>query len=86
MSIRFDNRVAVVTSPSQYGALTDELRRSGGELSDETRARLASAAFWWRIWRGSSSRRDGPSRPGGECTTIFQRRRKRQRLHLQLSL
>ena len=39
------NRVAVVTSPSQYGALTDELRRSGGELSDETRARLASAAF-----------------------------------------
>lgn len=39
------NRVAVVTSPSQYGEVTDELRHSGGELSDETRARLASAAF-----------------------------------------
>ncbi len=39
------NRVAVVTSPSQYGQVTDELRSSGGELSDETRARLQSAAF-----------------------------------------
>ena len=37
--------VAVVTDPSQYPALIAELRSSGGELSEATRARLAQAAF-----------------------------------------
>ena len=37
--------VAVVTHPSQYGALLDELRRTGGHVSDATRARLAVEAF-----------------------------------------
>jgi phosphoribosylaminoimidazolecarboxamide formyltransferase/IMP cyclohydrolase len=37
--------VAVVTAPSQYGAVLDELRASGGSISDETRARLAIEAF-----------------------------------------
>ncbi|MGH7389335.1 MAG: bifunctional phosphoribosylaminoimidazolecarboxamide formyltransferase/IMP cyclohydrolase [Candidatus Rokuibacteriota bacterium] len=37
--------VAVVTDPSQYGAVIDELRASGGALSAATRARLATEAF-----------------------------------------
>ncbi|HEY8425980.1 MAG TPA: bifunctional phosphoribosylaminoimidazolecarboxamide formyltransferase/IMP cyclohydrolase [Limnochordales bacterium] len=40
------DRVAVVTDPSQYPALLDELRRSpSGQLSPATRRRLAVAAF-----------------------------------------
>jgi phosphoribosylaminoimidazolecarboxamide formyltransferase/IMP cyclohydrolase len=37
--------VGVVTDPSQYAAVLDELRASGGRLSDETRERLALEAF-----------------------------------------
>ena len=37
--------VAVVTDPSQYAAVLDELRASGGALSDETRSGLAREAF-----------------------------------------
>jgi phosphoribosylaminoimidazolecarboxamide formyltransferase / IMP cyclohydrolase len=37
--------VAVVTAPSQYGAVLEELRASGGSLSDTTRFRLAQDAF-----------------------------------------
>jgi phosphoribosylaminoimidazolecarboxamide formyltransferase/IMP cyclohydrolase len=37
--------VAVVTDPSQYAAVLDELEKSGGALSVETRARLAAEAF-----------------------------------------
>ena len=37
--------VGVVTDPSQYGAVLEELRASGGTLSDATRARLALEAF-----------------------------------------
>jgi phosphoribosylaminoimidazolecarboxamide formyltransferase / IMP cyclohydrolase len=37
--------VAVVTSPSDYGAIADEMMRSGGELSRETKWRLAQKAF-----------------------------------------
>ena len=37
--------VAVVTDPSQYRAVLDELRAAGGALSDATRARLACEAF-----------------------------------------
>jgi phosphoribosylaminoimidazolecarboxamide formyltransferase / IMP cyclohydrolase len=37
--------VAVVTDPSQYRDVLDELRASGGALADETRARLAREAF-----------------------------------------
>ncbi|MBZ5570524.1 MAG: bifunctional phosphoribosylaminoimidazolecarboxamide formyltransferase/IMP cyclohydrolase [Acidobacteriia bacterium] len=37
--------VAVVTSPSDYGSIADELARSGGELSAATRWRLAQKAF-----------------------------------------
>jgi len=37
--------VAVVTAKSQYGAVLDELRSSGGSLSDATRFRLAQEAF-----------------------------------------
>ena len=37
-------RVGVVTSPSQYAGVLEELRGSG-ELSDDTRRRLAAAAF-----------------------------------------
>jgi phosphoribosylaminoimidazolecarboxamide formyltransferase / IMP cyclohydrolase len=37
--------VAVVTDPGQYAAILDELRVSGGALSDETRAELAGEAF-----------------------------------------
>jgi len=37
--------VAVVTAQSQYGAVLDELRSSGGALSDATRFRLAQEAF-----------------------------------------
>ena len=37
--------VGVVTDPSQYAAVLDELRTTGGTLSDETRARLALEAF-----------------------------------------
>lgn len=37
--------VAVVTHPSQYGALLEELRESGGQLGEVTRARLAQEAF-----------------------------------------
>jgi phosphoribosylaminoimidazolecarboxamide formyltransferase/IMP cyclohydrolase len=37
--------VGVVTDPGQYGPVLDELRRSGGALSDATRFRLAFEAF-----------------------------------------
>ena len=37
--------VAVVTSPSDYNAIADEMARSGGELSKETKWRLAQKAF-----------------------------------------
>jgi len=37
--------VAVVTSPADYQAIADEMARSGGELSIETRWRLAQKAF-----------------------------------------
>jgi len=37
--------VAVVTSPADYGALTEEMARSGGELSAATKWRLAQRAF-----------------------------------------
>jgi phosphoribosylaminoimidazolecarboxamide formyltransferase/IMP cyclohydrolase len=37
--------VAVVTAPSQYAAVLDELRASGGALGAETRGRLAREAF-----------------------------------------
>ncbi|MCG8606066.1 bifunctional phosphoribosylaminoimidazolecarboxamide formyltransferase/IMP cyclohydrolase [bacterium] len=37
--------VAVVTSPSQYEELADELNNRNGEVSLQTRKRLASAAF-----------------------------------------
>jgi phosphoribosylaminoimidazolecarboxamide formyltransferase/IMP cyclohydrolase len=37
--------VAIVTSSADYGAISDELERSGGELSLATRWRLAQQAF-----------------------------------------
>ena len=37
--------VAVLTSPADYGAVADELSRSGGELSRSTRWKLAQKAF-----------------------------------------
>ncbi len=37
--------VGVITDPSQYAPVLDELRKSGGALSPETRARLALEAF-----------------------------------------
>jgi phosphoribosylaminoimidazolecarboxamide formyltransferase / IMP cyclohydrolase len=37
--------VGVITDPSQYAAVLEELRTSGGALSDETRGRLALEAF-----------------------------------------
>ncbi|HEV8583943.1 MAG TPA: bifunctional phosphoribosylaminoimidazolecarboxamide formyltransferase/IMP cyclohydrolase [Methylomirabilota bacterium] len=37
--------VAVVTDPSQYAGVLDELKRAGGALSDATRFRLAQEAF-----------------------------------------
>src|ERR1700758_1589005 len=37
--------VAVVTSPSDYNAIADELAKSGGELSSATKWRLAQRAF-----------------------------------------
>jgi phosphoribosylaminoimidazolecarboxamide formyltransferase/IMP cyclohydrolase len=37
--------VAVVTDPGQYAPLLEELTRSGGALSEETRYRLAAEAF-----------------------------------------
>ena len=37
--------VAVVTSPSDYDAIADELTRAGGELSKATRWKLAQKAF-----------------------------------------
>lgn len=39
------NRVAVITSPAQYAEVTEELRQRSGELSAETKGRLAAAAF-----------------------------------------
>jgi phosphoribosylaminoimidazolecarboxamide formyltransferase/IMP cyclohydrolase len=39
------NDVAVVTSPADYPAIADELARSGGSLSLETKWRLAQKAF-----------------------------------------
>ncbi len=38
-------RVAVLSSPAQYGAALEELRSGGGELSGETRRRLAAEAY-----------------------------------------
>jgi len=35
----------VVTDPSQYGGVLDELKRTGGAISDVTRERLAQEAF-----------------------------------------
>jgi phosphoribosylaminoimidazolecarboxamide formyltransferase/IMP cyclohydrolase len=37
--------VAVVTSPADYGAIAEELTKSGGELSSATKWRLAQKAF-----------------------------------------
>src|SRR6201993_4136840 len=37
--------VAVVTSPADYDALADEMKNSNGELSSETKWRLAQKAF-----------------------------------------
>src|SRR5205814_9413281 len=37
--------VAIVTSPADYDALGDEMARSGGALSSETKWRLAQKAF-----------------------------------------
>jgi phosphoribosylaminoimidazolecarboxamide formyltransferase / IMP cyclohydrolase len=37
--------VAVVTSPADYGAIADEMAKSGGELSAATKWRLAQKAF-----------------------------------------
>ena len=37
--------VAVVTSPADYTSIADELEKSGGELSSQTRWRLAQKAF-----------------------------------------
>ncbi len=37
--------VAVVTSPADYGAIGEEMERSGGALSKETKWRLAQKAF-----------------------------------------
>ncbi len=37
--------VAVVTDPSQYAGVLDELKATGGSLADATRARLAQEAF-----------------------------------------
>jgi len=37
--------VAVVTSPADYNAIADEMGRSGGSLSKETKWRLAQTAF-----------------------------------------
>src|SRR3954466_11972672 len=37
--------VAVVTSPADYGSIADEMARSAGELSPETKWRLAQKAF-----------------------------------------
>ena len=37
--------VAVVTDPSQYAAVLDELKATGGSLGEATRAKLAQAAF-----------------------------------------
>src|SRR5580765_1852745 len=37
--------VAVVTSPADYGALADEMAKSGGELSSSTKWQLAQKAF-----------------------------------------
>jgi len=39
------NDVAVVTSPSDYNTIADEMARSGGTLSSETKWRLAQKAF-----------------------------------------
>ena len=39
------NDVAVVTSPSDYAAIAEEISHTGGELSLETRWRLAQKAF-----------------------------------------
>jgi phosphoribosylaminoimidazolecarboxamide formyltransferase / IMP cyclohydrolase len=37
--------VAVVTDPGDYGAVSDEMKRTGGSLSLETRFRLAKKVF-----------------------------------------
>ena len=37
--------VAVVTSPEDYGAIADEMTKSNGELSPDTKWRLAQKAF-----------------------------------------
>src|SRR5947208_2798140 len=37
--------VAVVTTPSQYAAVLEEMKAHGGALTPETRERLAAAAF-----------------------------------------
>src|SRR5262249_24408924 len=37
--------VAVVTSPSQYGPVLEEMKTQGGALTPATRERLAGAAF-----------------------------------------
>jgi len=37
--------VAVICNPSRYTAVLEEMRRTGGEVTDDTRARLAVEAF-----------------------------------------
>src|SRR3954463_10622804 len=37
--------VAIVTSPSDYAAIAEEMKKSGGELSLETKWKLAQKAF-----------------------------------------
>jgi phosphoribosylaminoimidazolecarboxamide formyltransferase/IMP cyclohydrolase len=63
--------VGVVTDPSQYAGVLDELRASGGALSDGTRARLALEAFRRTAQYDAAitsylGDRDGAPRPDGE--------------------
>ncbi len=60
--------VAVVTDPSQYSAVLDELKRSDGVLSDATRRRLAREAFarTAEYDRAIASYLTGTATPGAE--------------------
>jgi phosphoribosylaminoimidazolecarboxamide formyltransferase / IMP cyclohydrolase len=59
--------VAIVTSPKDYQAIIDELRSNGGQLSLETRWRLARRAFATTAAYDSAiaSTLEGVPRPGG---------------------
>ena len=63
--------VAIITDPSQYAGLIDELRAHAGALTTATRERLAAAAF------GRTAAYDGAisayfqSRAGGEALPFF---------------